>query len=104
MRIATATLTQRHDGILALLGRQQGGSSAVDCVSVCVCTVCACVCGWVYGHLKTEESLKHSRAEWSERKHDRVTPLLPFMLSELSVRPLERMRSNDTLFVSAKQD
>lgn len=52
---------------------------------------------------------KHSgkfKTQWSrsEGKHGSGTPLLPFMLSELSVRLLGRMSGNDTLFVSAKKD
>lgn len=38
------------------------------------------------------------------KKRGGVTPLQPFMLSQLSVRQLEEMRTNDRLFVSVKQD
>lgn len=37
----------------------------------------------------------------NEQEHDRATPLVPFMLSQLSVR---QMKSDDTLFVSANQE
>lgn len=61
--------------------------------------MCVCVC-------RASEQGEKFAAQWSRRvrKHGGVTPIPPFMLSEPSVRRLKEMRSNDTLFVSAKHD
>ena len=67
---ATAMLTQRDDGIQALLGGAKGGK-----------------------HIS-------SGCENGERKLRGVTPLLPFGLSELSLSVVEEMKSDDMLFVS----
>lgn len=85
VRIATAVPTSRDDGILGLLGRGRGGCG-VGCVSE--------------GGLGPERSRKFKTLWRGKRKlHVTVSPLLPFMLSELSVRQLKEMTINDTLFV-----
>lgn len=56
------------------------------------------MCGWVDGATEHRGNFKSGWWSRRERKRGRVTLLLPFMVSELSVSRLEEMRRNGTFF------